>query len=180
MTAYLMELYACTNSRRSLNQSAFQALSNFQITYISVWWTHSTCPLDWGWYSKVLAFWMPMSSHSLLMMLLSKVAPWSLRSLASAPKIKIYPCHRNLANVFTIWLGVTKDQNIHYVWGSVWFHCHLNVHGIHMKQLQRRGDQNSLQGITCTFTCVWVEHPWTAVSSTCWCILSSALATIGS
>ena len=38
---------------------------------------------------------------------------------------------------------VTKDQNIHYMCGSVWFHCHLNASEIHMKQLQRRGDQNS-------------------------------------
>ena len=32
---------------------------------------------------------------------------WGLRSLASAPKIKMYPCHRNLATVFAVWLGVT-------------------------------------------------------------------------
>ena len=50
---------------------------------------------------------MPMSSHSSLMMLLSKLAPQSLRSLARAPKIKMYPCHRNLAMVFVVWLGVT-------------------------------------------------------------------------
>ena len=48
-----------------------------------------------------------MSSHSSLMMLLSKLAPWSLRTLASAAKIKMYPCHRNLATVCAIWSGVT-------------------------------------------------------------------------
>ena len=41
------------------------------------------------------------------MMLLSKLAPQSLKSLAGAPNIKTYPCHRNLATVFAIWSGVT-------------------------------------------------------------------------
>ena len=36
----------------------------------------------------------------------SKLAPWSLRSLAGALKIEMYPCHRNLATVFTVWSGV--------------------------------------------------------------------------
>ena len=49
---------------------------------------------------------MPISLQSSLMMLLSKLAPQSLRSLANVLKIKIYPCHRNLATVFAVWLGV--------------------------------------------------------------------------
>ena len=36
------------------------------------------------------------------------------------------------------------------------------------------------QSITCKFTCMWVACPWTAVSSTCWGILSPTSATIGS
>ena len=48
-----------------------------------------------------------MSSHSLLMMLFSKLAPQSLKSLASAPKIEMYPCHKKLAKVFAVWSEVT-------------------------------------------------------------------------
>ena len=48
-----------------------------------------------------------MTSHSLLMMLLSKLAPQSLRSLADALKIKMYPYHKNLATVFAVSSGVT-------------------------------------------------------------------------
>ena len=48
-----------------------------------------------------------MSSHSSLIMLLSKLASQSLRSLASAPEIEMYPCHRNLATVFAVWSRVT-------------------------------------------------------------------------
>ena len=51
---------------------------------------------------------MSMSSHNSLMMLLLKLAPQSLRSLATALKIEIYPCHRNLATVFAVWSGVTQ------------------------------------------------------------------------
>ena len=58
-------------------------------------------------YGEVLIFQMPMSSHSSLMMLLSKVAPQSHRSLAGALKIRMQPCHKNLARVFAIWSGVT-------------------------------------------------------------------------
>ena len=39
---------------------------------------------------------------------------------------------------------VTKDQNINYMWLLVQFHSHFNASEIHMKHLQRRGDQNSL------------------------------------
>ena len=36
-----------------------------------------------------------------------KVGSSFTRSLASALKIEIYPCHGNIAMVFTVWLGVT-------------------------------------------------------------------------
>ena len=49
---------------------------------------------------------MPISLQSSLMMLLSKLVPQPLGSLASALKIKIYPCYRNLATVFAVWLGI--------------------------------------------------------------------------
>ena len=49
---------------------------------------------------------MPISSQSSLMMLLSRLASWLLRSLASVLKIKMYPCHRNLATFFTVGWGV--------------------------------------------------------------------------
>ena len=85
-----------------LGQSAFLPLLNFPIICISVWWACSTCPLVWGWYCEVLIFWMPMSSHSSMMMFLSKLAPRTLRSLANALKIKMYPCHKYLATVFAV------------------------------------------------------------------------------
>ena len=65
---------------------------------------------------------MPMSSYSSLIMLLSTLAPQSLRSLASAPKIEMYPCHRNLSTVFAAiyaitclmkWSQKTKTFTIH-------------------------------------------------------------------
>ena len=40
-------------------------------------------------------------------MLLSKLAPQSLRSLSGALKMEMYPCHRNLATVFAVWSRVT-------------------------------------------------------------------------
>ena len=36
-----------------------------------------------------------------------KLAPQSLRSLARAPKIEMWPWYRNLVTVLTVWLGVT-------------------------------------------------------------------------
>ena len=62
---------------------------------------------------------MPISLQSSLMFL-SKLAPWSLRSLDGALEIEMYLCHRNLATVFSLRGGhichdmfpkvVTKDQ----------------------------------------------------------------------
>ena len=52
------------------------------------------------------------------MMLLSKLAPQSLRSLAGAPKIKIYPCHRNLATVFAVWSGATYAMTCFVKWSQ--------------------------------------------------------------
>ena len=89
-------------------------------------------------------------------MLFSKLAHWSLRSLASAPKIKMYPFPQKFSNSFYGLISshicynvscevVTKDQNIHCVWWLVQFHCCLNAGEIHMKQLQRRDDQNGLE-----------------------------------
>ena len=49
---------------------------------------------------------MPISLQHFLMMLISKLAPLSLRSLAGNLKIKIYPCHRNVAMFFSVRLGV--------------------------------------------------------------------------
>ena len=46
---------------------------------------------------------MPLSSHSSLIMLPVKLAPQSLRSLASVLKIEMYLCHRNLATGFAVW-----------------------------------------------------------------------------
>ena len=40
-------------------------------------------------------------------MLLIKLAPLSLRSLAGALKIEMEPCNRNLATVLAVWWGVT-------------------------------------------------------------------------
>ena len=61
---------------------------------------------------------MPRSSQSSLMMLLSKLAPWSLRSLVSALMIEIQPCHRNLETVFAVWLGVTYAITCFVKWSQ--------------------------------------------------------------
>ena len=61
---------------------------------------------------------MSTNLQSSLMLLLSKLAPQSLRSLASAMKIKIYPCHRNLAMVFAIWLRVTYTMMCSIKWSQ--------------------------------------------------------------
>ena len=45
-----------------------------------------------------------------------KVGPSVLRSLAGALKIKMYPCHRNLATVFAVWLGVTYAMMCFVKW----------------------------------------------------------------
>ena len=50
------------------------------------------------------------------MMLLSQLAPQSPRILAGAPKIEIYPYHRNLATVFRVWLGVTYAMMCFIKW----------------------------------------------------------------
>ena len=49
-------------------------------------------------------------------MLLSKLSPQLLRSLASDLMIKMYPCHRNLATVFTVWLGVMYAMTCFIKW----------------------------------------------------------------
>ena len=72
------------------------------------------------------------------MMLLSKLVPESLRSLAGALKLEMYHCHRNLANSLCSLIRgyishdvfckvITKDQNIHHVWWLVELHSHLNA-----------------------------------------------------
>ena len=50
------------------------------------------------------------------MMLLLKMAPLSVRSLASTPKIKTHPCHRNLATVFAVWSGVMNAITCFMKW----------------------------------------------------------------
>ena len=59
---------------------------------------------------------MPMCSHSSLMTLLSKLAPWSLKSLTRVLKVKMYPSHRNFAMVFTVWSGVTLAMTFFIKW----------------------------------------------------------------
>ena len=61
---------------------------------------------------------MPISSCSSLMMLPSKLVPHLLRSLASAPKIEIYPCHRNLAMVFAVLSGATWAMMYFIKWSQ--------------------------------------------------------------
>ena len=45
---------------------------------------------------------MPRISHSSLIMLLVKLVPLSLRSLARAPKIEVKPPYGNLVTVFAV------------------------------------------------------------------------------
>ena len=52
------------------------------------------------------------------MMLLSKVTPQSLRSLAGDLKIKVWSCHRNLAAVFAVWSGVTYAITCFIKWSK--------------------------------------------------------------
>ena len=61
---------------------------------------------------------MPISSQSFLMLLLSKLASQLLRSLVSSLKIKIYPCHRNLAKVFAVWMGVMYPMTCFRKWSQ--------------------------------------------------------------
>ena len=61
---------------------------------------------------------MAISLQSSLMMVLSKLALQSLRSLTSALKIEMYPCHRNLAIVFAVWLGVTYARMCFIKWSQ--------------------------------------------------------------
>ena len=61
---------------------------------------------------------MPMSSHNTLMMLFSKLAPQSHKTLASALKIEMYPCHKNLARVFAVWSGVTYTTTCLVKWSQ--------------------------------------------------------------
>ena len=61
---------------------------------------------------------MPIRWQSSLMMLLSKLAPHSLRSLASFPKIKIYPWYRNVAMVFAVWTGVMYAMTCLVKWSQ--------------------------------------------------------------
>ena len=71
-----------------------------------------------------------------------------------------------------LWCGLPED---------VWRSCTLweEIHSITIFSI---GFSCCIatQSITCKFTHVWAAHLWTAVSSTCWCILSSASATVRS
>ena len=55
-------------------------------------------------------------SHSSWIMLLVKLVPLSLRSLAGAPKREIKPPYRNLAMVFAVWSGVTYASTYLVKW----------------------------------------------------------------
>ena len=111
-----------------------------------------------------------MSSHSSLMMLLSKLAPQSLRSLASALKIEMYPCHRNLATGFAVWSGVTyaitclvkwsqEDQNIHYMWWLVHFHsCSMPV------KSTWSSSKGEVTRIACSGALAWAPSCWIHLS----------------
>ena len=63
-------------------------------------------PVSLGVVGCDLQSFMPRILHISSITLLVNLAPLSLKSLAGAPKIEMYPPYKNLATVFTVWSGV--------------------------------------------------------------------------
>ena len=64
----------------------------------------------------VCSHFMPRILHISSIMLLMKLAPLSLKSLAEAPKIEMQPRYKNLAMVFAVWSGVTYTNMCFVKW----------------------------------------------------------------
>ena len=61
-------------------------------------------------------FFTPRILHNSLMMLLIKLAPPSLRSLAGSLKIEMSPCYSNLVMALAVWSGTTYTTTCFVKW----------------------------------------------------------------